>query len=61
MNYDTLIVNSPGPGYRTVRPYSHYNEPIDHTDGRLAGNRAEDIGVSGRYWEDIEDIGVRLR
>lgn len=37
--YEGLTVNR-GPAYRQkqVRSYSHYNDPIDRSEGRLAGN-----------------------
>jgi putative chitinase len=38
MDYSMFYVNAPGKGYSAVSDNSHYNEPIDTTPGRPAGN-----------------------
>ncbi len=38
MNYNTFYVTSPGKGYTKFSTTTHYNDPIDDSDGRPAGN-----------------------
>lgn len=44
LDYNAIVVTTPGKKYGTVKPYSHYNDPIDTTPGRPAGN--------SRIWGD---------
>src|SRR5262245_28244620 len=52
LDYNAIIVTKPGKKYGTVKPYSHYNDPIDTSPGRPAGN--------SRVWGDAS-IEVQKR